>query len=151
MASHSVIDTVRRALRLTDGISPSEQAQASRWLQTYGLRQEAWAGAVELLSVPESSIAHFGANILLSKIRTDWRSSAQPTRQLVFTALSDYVQRVLSGVTAFDNATLSRVSVAMANAAALDSESAVCVSAGICNVNVPRIIRSFRPFCAVVR
>jgi hypothetical protein len=66
--------------------------------------------------------------MLLSKIRMEWRSCGQPIRQRVFASLGEYIQRLLTGAVPVDLPTLTRVSVAMANAAALDSESAVQAS-----------------------
>jgi hypothetical protein len=77
-------DSLRAAILSLYGMAGLAQEQANSWLNSFSRSPEAWQACMQLLEPSERpEVCFFCANMLLSKVRTDWHKlSAEQQTQI---------------------------------------------------------------------
>jgi hypothetical protein len=77
-------DSLRAAILSLYGMAGLAQEQANSWLNSFSRSLEAWQACMQLLEPSERpEVCFFCANMLLSKVRTDWHKlSAEQQTQI---------------------------------------------------------------------
>lgn len=75
LRQHGPDEKLLGALRALYGPDAGQQAAASQWLHQYAGTPDSWGGAVQLLAGDDvtEDMKFFGANLLLTKVRRDWK------------------------------------------------------------------------------
>lgn len=120
-----------------------------RWLHAFQGTPHAWAMLLQMATEADRGIALFGANALLSKVRSEWRAlgvADAGTKAAVWGAMSQTLSRLVSGATVVDAAAMKRFAQAVASAAALDGSGSMAsyVSAALGVVSADLQLASVR-------
>ena len=71
--------------------SEKERSEANSWLMTFAASPAAWEAAWKLLPEPDEQMSYFGANLLFTKVRTEWHGLPEESKVQLYTGIKQIV------------------------------------------------------------